>query len=533
MIKLYSSKSFCEQAAEVLNLSQAHRHSTSILDSIAPEQAFNNVLNKDSYCSLSSSLSYSSLSLVESSSSDSCSSSFKQECTFNPEPATANDSNKGATLSFVKLIGKKHNIELTRQAKKKKPSKKNQNKYDERIRLSKELIKFVIKKNSAEFNKLFFDQDQLIDESMNETCMELVRSDVDYELAESDSHITYSWENSYLLTASVETYLLNMDTWNPGNTLRRPSRANKRVKLKKLMHNDNIVAHCKSHATSNSYRKNLGLTASSLTKSTSRLYVKYNVYSKVRHLFDNFVCKLERTQRVYAPFMVDKRHPLDAVTVKVNKTVHRQIALADSKRSKHLVEADTDLAVVVNNSLTHGRVNNELNQTYDDMYVEFLISLQHREITPDDYEYLSRLDELIKKKTVNDNILKNLTSQLVDKALLTRLDGEQEVCGICLDGYVIGQLLKYLPCGHKFHNDCIESWLGNQSTNCPLDNLPVDQIGSGSANDSLNIEHEIKSVVNSMLDQIDSDSIEAEVKQCMETILSTLDGGINLKKLPV
>ena len=106
------------------------------------------------------------------------------------------------------------------------------------------------------------------------------------------------------------------------------------------------------------------------------------------------------------------------------------------------------------------------------MYLEFLISIQHRDITPEDYEYLSRLDELVKKKTVNEKILDKLRSEQIDIQLLAQLDQDQ--CGICLDVYAIDQFVKYLPCGHRFHSECIDSWLRNQSTDCPLDKLPVD-----------------------------------------------------------
>ncbi|XP_022949551.1 E3 ubiquitin-protein ligase RNF181-like [Cucurbita moschata] len=40
-------------------------------------------------------------------------------------------------------------------------------------------------------------------------------------------------------------------------------------------------------------------------------------------------------------------------------------------------------------------------------------------------------------------------------------------CVICLDEWKIGAVAKELPCGHKFHPDCIEKWLGIHG-NCPL-----------------------------------------------------------------
>ncbi|KAJ3120467.1 hypothetical protein HK098_004581 [Nowakowskiella sp. JEL0407] len=42
-------------------------------------------------------------------------------------------------------------------------------------------------------------------------------------------------------------------------------------------------------------------------------------------------------------------------------------------------------------------------------------------------------------------------------------------CSICIEEFVKGVELRQLPgCGHKFHVDCIDSWLLKQSVCCPL-----------------------------------------------------------------
>lgn len=40
-------------------------------------------------------------------------------------------------------------------------------------------------------------------------------------------------------------------------------------------------------------------------------------------------------------------------------------------------------------------------------------------------------------------------------------------CAVCLDEYVVGDLLKQLDCGHHFHKACIDPWL-KKSRICPL-----------------------------------------------------------------
>ena len=41
-------------------------------------------------------------------------------------------------------------------------------------------------------------------------------------------------------------------------------------------------------------------------------------------------------------------------------------------------------------------------------------------------------------------------------------------CSVCTDDFVKGQDTRVLPCGHKFHPECIDPWLLNVSGTCPL-----------------------------------------------------------------
>lgn len=135
-----------------------------------------------------------------------------------------------------------------------------------------------------------------------------------------------------------------------------------------------------------------------------------------------------------------------------------------------------------------------------------LLALQHRDLDPEDYDLLLRLDERVKPKTAETSLLDSLRVEVVtepevffdasaavdvsDSSTLTAVDqltsspSEQPdgyidadapltVCGVCLEQYDVGQRRKYLPCGHAFHADCIDSWLSQSSLNCPLDGLPI------------------------------------------------------------
>ncbi|CAF1225363.1 unnamed protein product [Didymodactylos carnosus] len=106
---------------------------------------------------------------------------------------------------------------------------------------------------------------------------------------------------------------------------------------------------------------------------------------------------------------------------------------------------------------------------HDDEMVTFLLEMQNRELSPEDYEMLCRLDERVERKTVNNSVLDSLQTVCIENTN----DYLDEMCTICMEKYQLTQLIKLLPCKHKFHQACIETWLKSFSPNCPLDNLPL------------------------------------------------------------
>jgi Ring finger domain len=50
---------------------------------------------------------------------------------------------------------------------------------------------------------------------------------------------------------------------------------------------------------------------------------------------------------------------------------------------------------------------------------------------------------------------------------VTKQNISNEECSICLASYESSDILRTLPCCHKFHRDCIDQWM-SQSTYCPM-----------------------------------------------------------------
>lgn len=93
--------------------------------------------------------------------------------------------------------------------------------------------------------------------------------------------------------------------------------------------------------------------------------------------------------------------------------------------------------------------------------------LLFRELTPEDYEMLCRLDERVEKKPNDSNAsLEKLVEVSGDELI-----GEQ--CTVCLTDFEAGDEAAQLPCGHIFHRACIKKWLSECRTACPLCGVDV------------------------------------------------------------
>lgn len=102
----------------------------------------------------------------------------------------------------------------------------------------------------------------------------------------------------------------------------------------------------------------------------------------------------------------------------------------------------------------------------DQSYINLLIELQNREITPEDYDLLAQLDCSVQPKTLPEAQITRLQSDTVTSEI-------NDTCSICIEDYVPGDMRKFLPCGHHFHNHCIRTWLGTTSDRCPIDGKEV------------------------------------------------------------
>jgi len=90
-----------------------------------------------------------------------------------------------------------------------------------------------------------------------------------------------------------------------------------------------------------------------------------------------------------------------------------------------------------------------------------------RELTPEDYDMLLRLDESVpKSKGCDANCIDALPRVACDE-----FKGED--CRVCLTSFENDDDVVALPCGHHFHASCISTWLSDYRKACPLCNREI------------------------------------------------------------
>jgi hypothetical protein len=182
---------------------------------------------------------------------------------------------------------------------------------------------------------------------------------------------------------------------------KRAKKSNKRIKIKTLLKKNSLVPQLDfvNKSVTSVYSNDIFKYVD--FKSNAKLYIKYNIYRKFifinendecRNLFDDFyIKKIDRTINVFAR---NKIKSIDNLSLKklirdnnviINNSSRK--SNEDIKKQKEQLAEKQTLTVF---TIDHNRVNDELNQTYDNLYLEFLISIQHRDITPEDYEHLCK-----------------------------------------------------------------------------------------------------------------------------------------------
>eukprot|EP01012_Entosiphon_sulcatum_P053443 TRINITY_DN73556_c0_g1_i1.p1 TRINITY_DN73556_c0_g1~~TRINITY_DN73556_c0_g1_i1.p1 ORF type:complete len:307 (+),score=48.48 TRINITY_DN73556_c0_g1_i1:53-922(+) len=62
---------------------------------------------------------------------------------------------------------------------------------------------------------------------------------------------------------------------------------------------------------------------------------------------------------------------------------------------------------------------------------------------------------------------------ILTEEMAQTLNGKEEKCEVCQDEFAAGQEIRRLECLHVYHTACIDQWLRNCKSNCPICKLDV------------------------------------------------------------
>ena len=62
--------------------------------------------------------------------------------------------------------------------------------------------------------------------------------------------------------------------------------------------------------------------------------------------------------------------------------------------------------------------------------------------------------------------------ELVEVVLSLRGD---PMCSVCFEQFVEDEYVRVLPCGHRYHIECVDRWLASKSIRCPICQHPADE----------------------------------------------------------
>ncbi|CAK0906468.1 unnamed protein product, partial [Prorocentrum cordatum] len=112
------------------------------------------------------------------------------------------------------------------------------------------------------------------------------------------------------------------------------------------------------------------------------------------------------------------------------------------------------------------------------LFQEEAIDIMFRELSPDDFEMLAKLDEHLPKR----NIVQRTTVDTLPQHHAQDCDVTE--CGVCLVALEPTTRVSALPCGHAFHPHCIARWLTECKNACPLCSAKICQDGATPSGDS-------------------------------------------------
>jgi len=93
--------------------------------------------------------------------------------------------------------------------------------------------------------------------------------------------------------------------------------------------------------------------------------------------------------------------------------------------------------------------------------------LLNRDITPEDYQLLLRLDQPLELDLALEDE-DGIAPEELDAMPVSEAEFAGGECVVCISDFIAEDTVVALQCGHKFHQCCITTWLAEAQRLCPL-----------------------------------------------------------------
>jgi len=132
------------------------------------------------------------------------------------------------------------------------------------------------------------------------------------------------------------------------------------------------------------------------------------------------------------------------------------------ENAEYLLQTNDEQAQAQENGLNEGSWNAQENM--ENPEAENASDSYEEDFDPSTltYEQLMTLDNFVVKKGMTEKEMEQIPMDVH----LNEFDGAAS-CSVCISDLESGEIIRKLPCGHRFHRGCIDTWL-EQNITCPI-----------------------------------------------------------------
>ena len=242
-------------------------------------------------------------------------------------------------------------------------------------------------------------------------------------------------------------------------TIKSKEISNAYIKPRLQKNNNNNINNNINNKPDINYRNNNIRNNTNKQMQNNNNYINDNNKAKMSDYYQIKLLKEERKKLIS-----ESKHQDEIIKELYNSFIHNYNKI-NSLKKKY-----SHLKRYLKNSLMEDGQDKLLKEKMEEEFALRAVEQQiMNEICPNpdamSYEQLLELEEGL--GSVNKGLSKDKINKIPLKPFRKALFEDNSNCIICMEMFNENELVKQLPCGHIFHGECIDQWLGEQK-NCPF-----------------------------------------------------------------